>query len=269
MTTFRVCVAGRNHAEFTEQCIASVLAQKGDFILDWTDDNSPTDDAYALAVRMLEHCPSDRDRHVLTRTTWRRGAMQNLWRAMNRAEDHEVCVILGGDDWLDPWALERIAKEYEDPECWCTYGQLHNDVGPESFCSYEWDGTDPRMQAFLWAPFSARAKLVKKVNEADLLLGGSFFMTSGDVALNIPIVEMAGHDRARWIPDAWYNRHIHAGNDHNVNGRFQDYCSWEALMKPRYSRLETMDDAPVRTFHTDGNSIIFTPKHTRGHFVAY
>lgn len=264
MTTFRICVAGRNHEEFTEQCIASVLAQKGDFILDWTDDASRTDAAYQIAERMLRA-----ERHIITRRPWRHFAMFNLWRAMHRAEDDEVCVLLGGDDWLDPWALERIAKEYEDPTCWCTYGQLHNDVGPASFCSYEWDGTDPRMQAFLWAPFTMRAKLAKKVVEDDLLLNGSFFQTSGDVALNIPIIEMAGHDRSRFIPDAWYNRHIHAGNDHNVNGRFQDFCSWEAMMKPRYSRLETMDDAPVRTPHTDGNSIIFTPKYLRGHFVAY
>jgi hypothetical protein len=266
MTKFRVCIAGRNHERFTEKCLTSVLSQEGDFTIDWTDDASFTPEAYVLARQLL----GDNPYHDFRRIPERRGGLANLRASIMRTDDDAVDVLLGGDDELKPGAFARIAKEYEDPECWCTYGQLENTEGPEHYRAYEWvKGSDPRDQQFLWAPFTVRAKLAKKVLEEDLQMNGSFFMSSGDVALNIPIIEMAGHDRTRWIPDAWYTRRLHAGNDHNVDGRFQDFCAWMALCKPRYARLTSIDDAPIRTPHLLRNSIIFTPQHGRGHYVAY
>ena len=52
-------------------------------------------------------------------------AMENTIRAIrrSRAEPDDVIVILDGDDWLiTDRALERIALEHEDDDCWLTYG---------------------------------------------------------------------------------------------------------------------------------------------------
>jgi hypothetical protein len=269
MASFRVCVAGRNHSAFTEECVTSILCQEGaDFVIDWTDDAS-TEKVSAMFLAAGAVAKMGGHGHHLERRPDRRGGLANLWHAIRRAHDDDVCVLVGGDDWLEPGALERVAREYEDPECWLTYGQMKNTLGPEHFRAYPWNGKDPREQTFLWAPLTVRAKLVKKICEDDLKMAGWFFLSGGDVALNIPLVEMAGPERSRFIAEPWYNRRIHAGNDHNVDRRFQDFCGWRALCKPRYARLPSLEDAPIRTPHLLRSSIIFTPQHAMGHAVDY
>lgn len=269
MTTFRVCIAGRNHEAYTEQCIESVLGQEGDVVIDWTDDASNTSDAIAIAAKTVEHTyRAPKEEHRLMANLGRLGGIENLWRAALRAKEDDVCVILGGDDWLEPGAIARIAKEYEDPECWMTYGTYRNDDGSPPVCS-KWDGSDPRDLMFLWAPLTVRGALIRKVLEDDLKIGGWFLPSSGDVGLTLPLVEMAGPERCRYIEDIWFVRRMHAQNDHALDRRLQDFCSWMAYAKPRYSKLASLEDAPVRTPHLLRRSMLFAPQYMHGMNVAY
>jgi hypothetical protein len=264
MTHFRICIGGRNHEAFTEQCLASALAQGPHVTVDWTDDASDTPAAFQIASRML----LDRD-HRYEQRVERRGGLANLWHAIGRASDDDVCVLLGGDDWLEPRALERVAKEYEDPACWLTYGSYANtDPNVPVFCE-PWDGSDPRPHDFIWMPLTCRAWLAKKILEEDLKIAGWWQWTAGDVALNVPMIEMAGPEHVRFIEDVWYTRRIHPQNDGTVDRRLQDYCYWVSYGRPRYGRLASKDDAPVRTPHKLGYSILFSPDQPFGMGVAY
>lgn len=259
----RICVAGRNHADFTEPCLSSMLTQQGPpFLVDWTDDASDTVDAYVMALRMLE------GNHHVERRQERRGGLANLWHAIQRADDDDVCVLVGGDDWIEPGALARIAAEYEDPNCWLTYGSFRNT--DDSYAgNRRWEGADPRDSTIMWQARSCRAWLAKKILVEDLQLNGWFFWSAGDVALTLPLTEMAGPDRATFIEDVWYVRRIHAQCDHRMDLRLQTFCSWMGYAKPRYSQLATPADIPLRTLHTLNHSILFPPHVLCGQLTPY
>lgn len=259
---FRVCITGRNHAAYTAKCVRSVLEQKGPcyFRIDWTDDASSTDEAFNIAHELISDRFNNAHLYVF-RNSERVGGLANLWRAIQRADDDEIVVLMGGDDYIADGALQRLAKLYEDPECWMTYGTFQNSNGTASNSSFEWDGSDMRdeLREFLWMPLSCRAWLAKKVLEEDLKIAGYWQWSSGDVALNVPIVEMAGPEHARWIEEPWYTRRIHEGNDTATDAALQYFCSWRSYGRPRYSRLRDRDDMPERTPHKMKYGLIFHP----------
>jgi glycosyltransferase involved in cell wall biosynthesis len=292
----RICIAGRNHAAFVEECLASVLAQRVELSVDWTDDASDTPEAAEIAHRMLRlsfsgrglfredarvrlgvlpYATSQCDEagreyrgfHRVERRHERRGGLANLWHAIQRAAEDDVCVLMGGDDWLEPGGLARVAKAYEDPETWLTYGSYQNArprgrprEGPDPVppCR-EWTGCDIRPYDFLWMPLTCRTWLAKKVLVEDLKIAGWWQWSGGDVALNVPMVEMAGPAHARFIPDVWYTRRLHADNDTAIDANLQYYCNWISYGRPRYSRLASREDAPVRTPHRVNYSLLFSP----------
>src|SRR5262249_48284652 len=126
------------------------------------------------------------------------------------------------------------------------------------------DGHDPRLPPFVWSPMSCRGWLVKNVAHEDLMMGGQFLPSSGDVALTIPLVEMCGTEHLRYIEEHWYTRRIHPENDHNVDSRLQGFCCWVACTKPRYAKLEKKDDRPTRTPHVLSWSIAFSASEMFG-----
>lgn len=279
---FRFCVPGRNHAAFTEQCLRSILTQEGkhDFVIDWVDDASDKPEAFQTARKMfgmhpsrhqeempyLSECvwknKSERDAHAfrLERRSHRVGGMKNLYDMGHRADDDEILVIIGGDDHVEPFALSRIAEEYKDPQCWLTYGTYENSDGFPKVAE-RWHGADPRASKFVWAPLTVKAWLWKKMFPEDLQIGSGLWMpSSADVAFTLPLVEMAGVPRCRYVEDVWYRRRVHPGNDHNTDSRLQTFCGWMACAKDRYSRLAGPNDTPKRTPHKLSWSILFSPR---------
>lgn len=270
---FYVISAGYDHAAYTEQHLMGTLRQKGDFdvFIDWTDDASPTLDAYNIARRLLGMGDSthaggqavwkSREGFHITRRAERVGGIANIWPAIQRADDDDILVIAGADgDRLEDGALDLLKARYDDPDCWATYGTYQNsdgDVGP----SYEWDGRDIRPHDFLWAPMTVRAWLAKKVFEEDLKMGSGkgawWFPMGADVALNVPIMEMAGPEHARHIALPWFTRQLHPNNDSVVDANLQFFCNWQAYGKPRYGRLVKREDLPVRTPHVPRYSLLF------------
>ena len=150
-------------------------------------------------------------------------------------------------DWLSsPQALTRIAQEYADPNVWLTYGQQWPFGGQSVRARVMDSDKDARNHDFVWCnPLTWRAPLGKKIRKQDFCFAdGTFFPSSGDVALTIPMIEMAGLERIRCIEDVIYFYNLHDQNDGTVDKRLQDFCGWYARSKPRYHRLERLEDAP-------------------------
>ena len=257
---FRAIITCRNAEQWVEKCLRSVLEQQGghDILIDFTDDASTdgTTERAEAAFFMEERAKNEiqftsshdvlsRDRK-LTVNSRRFGALENIWHAIQRSQDDEVCILIGGDDWLSSSeALSRIAREYESGDVWLTYGQQWP-FGGQSVRARVMDRPDARNHDFVWCnPLTWRAPLGKKIRKQDLCFAdGTFFPSSGDVALTIPMVEMAGLERIRCIEDVIYFYNLHDGNDGTVDKRLQDFCGWYARSKPRYHRLERLEDAP-------------------------
>lgn len=237
---FRVIITGRNTEQWVTKCLESVLSQRNidQLVVDWTDDAS-TDNTRKAEVLADERIRvTTRDRRV--------GAVENIYHAIHRAFPDEICVLMGGDDWLSTdTALERIAYEYANPDVWLTYGQQWP-FGGHAVRARVMDHDNARNHDFVWVnPLTWRAPLAQKIRAEDLQMGGFFLPSSGDVALTIPMVEMAGLDRIRCIDDVIYFYNVHDQNDGMVDKRLQDWCGWYARSKPRYHRLARLEDAPT------------------------
>ena len=244
---FRAIITCRNAEQWVEKCLRSVLEQQGghDVLIDFTDDAS-TDDTL-LPVARVVNTARPINRIVETKNDRRLGALENIWHAIQRSRDDEVCILIGGDDWLSsPQALTRIAQEYADPNVWLTYGQQWPFGGQSVRARVMDSDKDARNHDFVWCnPLTWRAPLGKKIRKQDFCFAdGTFFPSSGDVALTIPMIEMAGLERIRCIEDVIYFYNLHDGNDGTVDKRLQDFCGWYARSKPRYHKLARLEDAP-------------------------
>lgn len=259
---FRVIVTGRNCAAYIPQCIASLGAQSGvDMVIDWTDDGS-TDDSAELAHDLLPN-----GSHIRLNSR-RLGAAANIAAAIVRSVPGEVCVLVGADDYLARnSSLRRIAQEYEDPDCWVTYGQQWPTEG-RTVRGRPMESDDPRnMDMIFVSPFTWRAELGRNVRPEHLQMNGQWLPSSFDVALAMPVVEMAGgRAHTRFIPDVLYMYRVHPTNDGAVDKRAQDFCAWYARSHPRYLPLAHLD-APVEIESADvcplKYGILFAPHGPR------
>ena len=118
----------------------------------------------------------------------------------NRIDDHTVVVCVDGDDYLSfPGVLERLEKEYADPDVWMTYGRFVVYPAGE-FWSLCWGYDDEviRTRSFRQdhnVPShikTFRAKLFKQIKKEDLIdpETGTFYTKAWDMAMLFPMLEM-------------------------------------------------------------------------------
>jgi hypothetical protein len=268
----RLIIIGRNTREFIDELFESIGKQRGgdDVFVDWTDDASD-DRSFERAQSWLRNPEFMPDDIELLKNKTRMGGCHNVWRAIQRSDpDRDVCMPIGGDDKLKEGALERLWNVYQNPEVWCTYGNFENSDGRITNKICEWPApyaTRPPKE-FIFAPFTFRAWLGQKLCERDLLLAGSFFPASADTAMNIPIVEMAGPERAKFIEEKWYWRRIHPGNDGWVDPLHQHYCTYRANQKPKYGRIGSRDEVPTRSGHVLPYGMIIMPNEPFPRWLA-
>ncbi|MBV8722852.1 MAG: glycosyltransferase [Candidatus Eremiobacteraeota bacterium] len=215
---FLVVVATRNAEQYIDECLQSI--SKADFTpfhCVVVDDNS-TDNTYALvAKRALAS-----DRFTTLRRADRRGSLYNIVHAIREnGRPGDVIVILDGDDQLLPPALNVIATEYR-AGAWLTYGNFKTTSGKLSWMPpYPRDVlNDGRVREYPWQvshPKTFRYELFQHLTDADFTEDGKWFMTAGDVALMLPMLELAG-ERAVYIPTPIYVYNDQSpANDHRVD----------------------------------------------------
>lgn len=176
----------------------------------YIDDASDPQDLDVLenVLSGLQHFPPT---IYCTRNVVRQGVIKNILSALEPSDDEEIVVLLDGDDALSrPDAITRIAREYEDPECWFTYGGFL--AWPELRVVY--DGAyDPECIAqnlfrkWFWRcapPRSFRMGLLRSVPpEYHLDDDGTHWALANDQGLVLPMLELAG-GHIRHISDVLY-----------------------------------------------------------------
>jgi glycosyltransferase involved in cell wall biosynthesis len=183
-------------------------------------------------------------RIVVTQNQRRLYPMENILGAIRRgdSEPDDVIVILDGDDWfITDRALERIAFEHADEDCWLTYGSWISN-------SREHPGRWPAYAAdadFRTAPWLGTAVRTWKRWLFDLIADedlrdrdGRYFRIGEDVACMLPMLEMATTRRARHIeePLLLYNRNSHHDPKRKLkNEGLRNVADLRA--RPRYAPL--------------------------------
>lgn len=156
-----------------------------------------------------------------------RGAAHNYYEAIQSIPDKytsmDVVCFVDLDDSLI--SLDPVIREYENDDVWITHGSyitLSGNIGlfngrytcPANKVRYApWRGTHLK---------TARLGLLRKLRKEHFQKDGEWLDVSSDMAMMFPLIEMAGMEHVRYIPEDiyWYND-LNPKNDHKIKGKRQ------------------------------------------------
>lgn len=238
-----VIVPGYNPGVFIEKCYASLVSQKYDNFRAIFIDDCSTDGSFI-------NLPKD-NRFIMLRNETRKTALENLHNAIiNHCEPEEIVVILDSDDWFsNKKVLQYVNDFYNEHDCWIMYGSSSWTDG-RSCCSSEY--SEKEFENLRKAPFRVshlrtfRAGLYHSIKEQDpgfLCLkdsNGDFYKMTYDVAVMLPILEMAGKEKVIHNKSILYiyNRDNPISDD-KVNQSLQTKIHIEILKKKKFNLINS------------------------------
>ena len=206
-----VVIPSYNNCKWCEDNLESVFIQT---YQNWTIyyiDDCSTDGTGEIVDRYIAKRGMGSKCQVVHNKT-RLGAMENLYHSIHTADPHSIVVTLDGDDQLaDREVFQTVVEAYADPEVWITYGSF----------SWEPDGVRggcvPLPEEVLvhasirkftaWVTSHLRtfyAALFQKIKKEDLMVNGKFFEITYDVAMYLPMIEMASPNHVRYLDRILY-----------------------------------------------------------------
>jgi glycosyltransferase involved in cell wall biosynthesis len=239
-----VVIPSYKNKDWYQRNLDSVFLQNyHHFRVIYLDDASP-DGTGELVNAYIKEKKQDA-RMTLIQNTQRVGALANLHKGIWMCAPHEIVATLDGDDWFhDPDVLAKLNQTYADPNVWVTYGQFV--YYPEGYPGFAYPVPQDVIEENAFRERSGGithlrtfyAGLFQKIKVEDLMYNGVFFPSAWDLALMLPIMEMAGI-HSRFIPDILYTYNIdNPINDHKVDPYLQLQLDMFIRQMPRYSPLE-------------------------------
>jgi glycosyltransferase involved in cell wall biosynthesis len=238
-----VVIASYNNAQWYEGNLSSVFSQDYDnYRVIYINDCSP--DGTGELVRNYIRKHGQENRVTLIDNKERKRALCNLYYAIISCDDDEIVVLLDGDDKLaSPGVLRHLNNVYADTDVWITFGQWIGD--PSNSLGYSRHIPHEVIQnnAIRYhqpQPSHLRtfyAKLFKLINIEDLKYEGDFFAMTYDLAIMMPMMEMAGFHH-RFIPEILYiYNEANPINDHKVSKELQHKLDLVIRGKKPYEKL--------------------------------
>ena len=257
-----VIISPFHNADYLEKCLKSILAQNyTNYIcvaIDDRDKHQYTDEVNKIF---------ELDNFILIQNTERQFALKSRVIAVDRVayshggiDDEDVIVHLDGDDWFaDENSLLKLAEAYSD-DTLVTYGgaiRLQNKKFSEPFMHALSDKQiekrwarkvgpkypdevvlNREYRSYPWGACHCRTfkyKLYKQIYRQDFLdSNGEYFKYATDMAVFIPVLEMAG-DKVKYIEDTIYIYNRDTGGN-NIASQFGDKHINHNLIRsqPRY-----------------------------------
>lgn len=180
--------------------------------------------------------------HVIV-DTQRKGACRNHFEALQLIEplSSNIVIHLDGDDLLlGSRVLETLSSVYADDSIWATYGNYVSQQGSvcrpmdhrsfrESIVNGGWCWSHPR---------TFRAHMIPYLKEEDMKDSkGEWYSSAADVAIFLPLLEMAGKSRVKYINTPLVYYRIHNLNDSSLRLNDQVRCAVEIFNKVPYKEL--------------------------------
>lgn len=247
---FAVVVTSYHHEAYCEQNILSILNQQyGNFRVIFIDDGSK-DATYERVQALVDRSPN-KNKVTLLRNWESQGALKNLYTAIHTCKADEIIVPVDGKDLMaHPFVLKKLNKVYSNPEIWMTYGNYLDYPSykqkprlcqkfPKSvlrshrFRHYKW--VTAHLHTFY-------AGLFQKISPEHLTREGNFLPVAGEIAMMIPMLEMAaGH--FQFIDEVLY---LH-NRTHPLHERLVLQNSYDRYVRslPSYLPLEQAPYLPL------------------------
>lgn len=245
--SFVIVIPSYNNVQWYKRNLDSVFAQTyKNFTVMYIDDCSP-DGTGKLVKKYIEEKNMQQMVTVIENPK-RIGALANIYNAVHASSDEKVIVSLDGDDFFaheNVMALLNIL--YQKKKIWLTYG---TDIRWPSFqrtaCKeipeHIVDGGSFRQYPFTAGPTRTfYAWLFKKIQQEDLTYKGKFFDVCSDIAITLPMLEMAGA-KIQFVPDITYIYNVATAiNDWKIKAEYQRKITKMITNRSPYQKLGNYD----------------------------
>lgn len=232
---FHVVIPGFNCGDFIGQCLDSLQSQT---FTNWTAlvaNDCSNDNTASVAAEYAQ-----KDNRISVRTgderAWLMGNTLNALRSLDLAPN-DVVAILDGDDWIMPDCLEKLWQAhcqgydlaYTDEEI---EGQDHSIAAPLI------PSVPVRKQTWCFSQLRTfKGYLFNLLEDATFRdREGRYFRAAGDLALYLPMAELAGPDKVRYIPELLYHYRVHESCNFKVMRKEQLRNNWEIRNRPALER---------------------------------
>ena len=244
-TKFAILVPAFHVQDYIARALDSALAQDyPDFRILVAEDHG-ADGTLSTVITYAHKHP---ERISYTSNVERRGALANHVAMLGRCEPDEVAVCLDGDDQLaHPGVLTHLAALYARPEVWMTYGSYAYDLESRDprgdgsgICRALPPDMHDRRAGWMASHLKTfRVWLFRQVKDDDLRFHGEYIDAAPDVALMMPMLEMAGPEHARFVSEVLY---LYNGrnplNEAKVKPSWIRVMMHELMQRRIYPRLE-------------------------------
>ena len=236
--TYHFLIRGRNCEKYLKECVDSVNAQELPCTVNVFLDN-PQDDSLAVANDL-------KIRHKIDHLGYnhaRLGLCGNMIIALTTIQNFtgidgdDVVCILDADDHLHRKALKYIDREYKSKNILATHGSYiklskgRRTRVSKAYKSWEDIRTAPWKASHLK---TFRVKLIDHLEPEIFMHNGEFLTAASDLALMMPICELAGWDRVRFIKKEIY--YWRDNTPHKTNVKDQKRCEAIIRAKPKLER---------------------------------
>jgi len=259
---FVVLVTSYNNERYLERNLDSIFCQRSTkpFQTIYVNDGSKDGTKERLSAYARKHNLHESKLLMINNEKQLGSGIANIYTTVHTLiEDHKIVVCVDGDDYLAfSGVLERLEREYANPDVWMTYGRFVVYPAGE-FWSRCWgyDDTVIRNRSFRQhenVPShlkTFRAKLFKQIKKEDLIDEdtGCFYTKTWDMAMLFPLLEMCAPKKAgyvnhsRFIADTVlyiYNFANPLGDAQNNGRQEQIRLDLRIRSKPPYEPLDTL-----------------------------
>ncbi len=241
MNNFKIIIPIYNAEKEIAACLKSVLSQDYEkYSVIAIDDNS-SDRTWDILNSF------DNPRLTKIKNAQRVGALANIVHgiSVSGTSSEDVIITVDGDDELYSNHVLQILDSHYQSGAWLTYGQFipkSNSYGP--YCS-----RIPNIATYRhsdkWLASHLRTfkrGLWNRISDSDLRdKSGSYYKTAWDAAFMFPMLEMAGDERAHFVPDILYIYNDTSPiNDMKVNKQSQIDNASYIRSKPTYKKVESL-----------------------------
>lgn len=245
---FRVVIVGWNVKAYIERCINSVIDQEykdwtACIVLDPCDDGSYET---ACTIARKDH------RIKVLRNNTQMFATANIIRSIKEqpCQDEDVIITLDGDDWFADYSTLSIIKGYYDrhPELLITHGSWLPYPNPElktNNAPYTAEDWQKGIRKVNWRASHLRTfkyKVWKHLKHEDLIgPDGIYARVAWDLAIMFPMLEMAGQNRVKFVPEKIYVYNQESPyNDNKMRIKEQLQFAYYFIAKRPYQYIATL-----------------------------